>query len=71
MAREQTPAGAGPGESKKKAGAEGRSCSGLKRGRKENDVNRLIAGIRPRSPCSIAILPVRCKESPLRPGREG
>ncbi len=27
--------------------------------------------IRPRSPCSIAILPVRCKEKQLRPGREG
>lgn len=41
----------------KKSG-EGRSCSSLMRGRKENDVSVIIAGIRPRSPGSIAILPV-------------
>jgi hypothetical protein len=56
----------------KKTGAEGRSCSGLMRGRQEKDLNSTrVAGIRPRSVCSIAILPGRCKESLRRPAREG
>ena len=38
------------------------------RGRKEKDVNETRAtGVRLRSPRSIAILPVHCKVSPLRP----
>ena len=50
----------------------GGAFSGLKRGQKENDVNVIIAGsVRPRGLCIIAIIPVRRKEIPLRPGREG
>jgi hypothetical protein len=44
-------------------------CSGLMRGRQEKATYHTHAtGFRPRSPCSIAILPVRCKEKQLRPG---
>ncbi len=61
----------GPGESKKKAG-EGWAFSGLQRGPKEGRINGThTAMFRPRRLCIIAIIPVRCKESPLRPGRGG
>ena len=49
-----------------------RAFSGLMRGRKEKNVNETRAtGVRLRSPRSIAILPVHCKENPLRPGPSG
>jgi len=55
----------------KKAGEASWTLSGLQRGRKEIDVNVTIAGgVRPRRLCIIVIIPVRCKEKPLRPGRE-
>src|SRR5215208_5707690 len=45
--------------------------SGLKRSRKKNDHDGThVSGIRPRSLCIITIIPIRCKESPLRPGPE-
>jgi hypothetical protein len=53
-----------------KAGAEGRSCFALKRGRKERGINGThTSWFRPRSLCIITIILVRC--NPLRPGREG
>ena len=46
--------------------------SGLQRGPKEGRINGThTAMFRPRRLCIIAIIPVRCKESPLRPGRGG
>ena len=56
----------------KKAG-EGRghspACSEADRYR--GDYGTSTAGVRPRSPCSIAIMLVRCKQNPLRPGPSG
>ncbi len=41
------------------------------RGRMEKDENTTrAASFRPRSPCSIAILPVRCKAESTRKGPE-
>ena len=66
------PGALGPGESMKKAGAEGRSCSSLMRGRQEKDHNGTrVTGFRPHSMRSIAIVLIRCKEKQLRPGRGG
>jgi hypothetical protein len=53
----------------KKAGEEGRSCSGLMRGWQEKGNNSThVSEFRPRSLCIITIISVYCKESPLRPG---
>ena len=50
------PGALGPGESMKKAGAEGRSCSSLMWGRQEKDHNGTrVTGFRPHSMRSIAI----------------
>ena len=55
----------------KKAG-EGWAFSGLMRGQLEKDQDSTRkTGLRPRSLCIITIIPDRCKEKPLRPGREG
>jgi hypothetical protein len=64
------PGALGLGESMKKAGEV--PYSGPARGRKEKD-HKGTRGteFQHRSPSSIAILPVRCKENPLRPGRGG
>ncbi len=41
------------------------------RGRKEKTCRARDEWVRPRSPCIITIIPVRCKEKQLRLGREG
>ena len=66
------PGALGPGESMKKAGAEGRSCSSLMRGRQEKDHNGTrVTGFRPHSMRSIAIVLIDAKRIRCAPVEEG